>query len=1320
MSLRLFVRLIAATFGVLLVATAGAQIPQTERDALIALYGSTNGANWNNNTGWNGAPGTECTWFGVTCDDASSSVTNIALYSNNLTGTLSPIGALANLQNFDVDDNKLGGPLPSLAGLTALEGFSAQGNYTQDGNKFSGSIPSLAGLTALKGIYFRFANLSGSVPSLSGLTSLQFFDFGDNQLTGSIPSLQGLASLQGFSVEGNQLTGTIPALDGLPSLNYINVQYNALSGRIPALAGLPALQVFAAAANYLTGPIPPLSGLSALYDFDVGFNDLTGTIPALDGLAQLQSFHVDFNQLNGSLPVLTGLSSLQTFAAQVNQLTGTIPSLSGLPKLVDFEVFDNQLTGPIPALSGLNSLAIFSAGANQLSGSIPSLSGLTALIAFQVDTNQLSGSLPALSGLTALTKFTAYSNQLSGAIPALSGLTSLVTFDVDTNDLTGPIPPLSDLTALKDLEVYSNNLTGPIPSLSGLTVLETFLAQENLLSGSLPALSGSPALVFFHAEKNQLTGSLPSLSGLTALQEFQVYSNQLSGSIPLLTGLTSLVIFDVSGNRLTGNLPSLNGLSALYALRVGDNQLSGPLPQVPQPDNLAAYHSSLCPNALTPTLDPAWDAATGYSPWYDTCTYVESTNGAPTSKDSTQIVLSRDGKIKVFQSLQTDLTSNVANAGGQDIYSVSADGSPVLESLDSSGNKLIGMASLPAISPDGKVIAFLFAPAGAKNQKDLATGQMFAGAQGQAKHQVDLGMGATAANGAANGSPSLAISGDGSTLLAFCSAASNLVAGDGNGARDIFVVNPLDTSVAAQRISVDGAGLELPGDSCEPRLSGDGTRLVFSLSAPILFATPSRQIVLKELTAGKVLLTGQLLPITTDASGHGADADSSEPVINQDGSVIAFTSRADLDGIGTPVDGREVFVSLAQLGGSRLLRRARTGDGTVPDGASEHPQLSDDGTAVVMQTAATNFLQSKALAKEDVAVAPAQCGAIAITTNFFSVAALGGALCTSDGMTVNQSPSISGDGTATGFDSNAAQSNGNTNRNAYAQGIGAHTGTTGTALPNLSGDFSGQWYDPTQSGQGLVIDVANPDANNLRRMILTWFVFSNGQPTWVQGVGYPMAGTGADADTVVVQMDQVGIFQGTSFPRGGTAVTPRLWGSITLTFTDANAGTMSWRSSQTGFGSGSMPIQHFLPVSLPVNDVAGTQISSCYSGNWYNHDQPGHGFELEVLPTSPPLLAVDWFAYSPTGAPVWLHGVGAISGNTAQIDLQIIDGDGAQFPPNFNSSTITQHDWGTVKFTFADSANATMSWNSTFPGYGSGTQPLQPLSQGLLDRRGCK
>jgi hypothetical protein len=202
-------------------------------------------------------------------------------------------------------------------------------------------------------------------------------------------------------------------------------------------------------------------------------------------------------------------------------------------------------------------------------------------------------------------------------------------------------------------------------------------------------------------------------------------------------------------------------------------------------------------------------------------------------------------------------------------------------------------------------------------------------------------------------------------------------------------------------------------------------------------------------------------------------------------------------------------------------------------------------------------------------------------------------------------------------------------------------------------------------------------------------------------------------------MDQVAIFAGKSFPLGEARATPTLWGSITLTFTDANTGRMSWRSAYPGFASGSMPIRHFLAVGLPTDDVPGAQVTACFSGNWFNPAQAGHGFEFEVLSLSPPYLAVDWFAFAPDGSPVWLQGAGPIVGNGAQMHLQLIDGAGAQFPPNYNFGTTVQHDWGTATFTFTDANNGSVTWNSTIAGYGAGTQPLRPIATGLIDRRGC-
>lgn len=61
-------------------------IPATERNVLIDLYNSTNGTTWTNNTGWNGAAGTEDTWDRVNC--FKNYVDSIHLRDNNLVGSI--------------------------------------------------------------------------------------------------------------------------------------------------------------------------------------------------------------------------------------------------------------------------------------------------------------------------------------------------------------------------------------------------------------------------------------------------------------------------------------------------------------------------------------------------------------------------------------------------------------------------------------------------------------------------------------------------------------------------------------------------------------------------------------------------------------------------------------------------------------------------------------------------------------------------------------------------------------------------------------------------------------------------------------------------------------------------------------------------------------------------------------------------------------------------------------------------------------------------------------------------------------------------------
>jgi hypothetical protein len=91
------------------------RIPTDEREALVALYKSTDGEHWNHHVGWLGLEGTECDWHGIWCASIGNPphVTHIQLSNNNLSGVLpADLGALTHLEMLSIHGNHLSGRLP--------------------------------------------------------------------------------------------------------------------------------------------------------------------------------------------------------------------------------------------------------------------------------------------------------------------------------------------------------------------------------------------------------------------------------------------------------------------------------------------------------------------------------------------------------------------------------------------------------------------------------------------------------------------------------------------------------------------------------------------------------------------------------------------------------------------------------------------------------------------------------------------------------------------------------------------------------------------------------------------------------------------------------------------------------------------------------------------------------------------------------------------------------------------------------------------------------------------------------------------------------
>ena len=313
----------------------------TDRDALMALYTATDGANWEKKRRW-GSNNPIGTWYGVTTD-ADSYVTRLDLSENALSGTIPvELGQLSRLQDLDLSYNGLGGAIPKELGQLS----SLQYLYLR-GNKLGGPIPvELGSLAQLQHLNLFDNELSGTIPvELGQLANLTLLYLSSNALSGSIPAALGnLSNLVRLSLGDNALSGSIPAtLGNLPQLVQLNLYSNALSGSIPtALGNLSDLYRLNLSSNALSGSIPAALGhLSELGDLSLHGNDLTGLLPPeLGELSNLTHLKLHSNAgLSGPLPVRFASNLAKLTELQVQNTQVTVPADTALERWLARIVF---------------------------------------------------------------------------------------------------------------------------------------------------------------------------------------------------------------------------------------------------------------------------------------------------------------------------------------------------------------------------------------------------------------------------------------------------------------------------------------------------------------------------------------------------------------------------------------------------------------------------------------------------------------------------------------------------------------------------------------------------------------------------------------------------------------------------------------------------------------------------------------------------------------------------------------------------------------------------------------------------------------------
>jgi Tol biopolymer transport system component len=293
--------------------------------------------------------------------------------------------------------------------------------------------------------------------------------------------------------------------------------------------------------------------------------------------------------------------------------------------------------------------------------------------------------------------------------------------------------------------------------------------------------------------------------------------------------------------------------------------------------------------------------------------------------------ISGDGQFVAFASLATNLTDEDTGGLEQVLIRDRVNMTTMLVSRSGAGAPGDADSSEPAISEDGRYVAFASEAANLLETADTnGVADVFVqdGATGQIIRVSVASNGIEADD--ESGLP--AISADGS-IVAFASRATNLVAGDTNGVADIFV-HDLNAGTT-ERVSVTSSGVQGDAESIGPAISGDGRFVLFQSAATNLVAGDTND-------ASDIFLHDRSIGATTLLSRNGAgdsgnDA-SFDAAISSDGSTAAFASRA-TDLVAGDTNGvADVFVVDLVSGG--ISRVSVDSQGIEADGYSRRPALS--------------------------------------------------------------------------------------------------------------------------------------------------------------------------------------------------------------------------------------------------------------------------------------------------------------------------------------------------------------------------------------------
>ncbi|BAU12161.1 hypothetical protein LEP3755_26900 [Leptolyngbya sp. NIES-3755] len=335
----------------------------------------------------------------------------------------------------------------------------------------------------------------------------------------------------------------------------------------------------------------------------------------------------------------------------------------------------------------------------------------------------------------------------------------------------------------------------------------------------------------------------------------------------------------------------------------------------------------------------------------------EIANGA-----SGNAVISANGRYIVFTSAASNLVAGDSNTA-IDIFWVDRETQQIrLVSRAIAGGSANAASLTPVVSADGLFVAFTSSATNLVNGDTNAQQDVFL--WNSADNSIVL------VSAGSNGTSEQPVMSEDGRFVAFVSAGSNLVSGDTNGQRDVFVWDRTTGAIAL--VSQSTGGVISDGDSSQISISRNGRLIAFTSTARNLAGTPD--VDSDEDVFVRNLETNTTVHVSANQAGGysttpqtGPNAGFSlrafNPVISGNGQYVVFTSDFDNLVAGDANSANDVFRRDLATGTTQLISVNQSGTGSgsgIPgsDGGtgggsgsgSSSPAISNDGRFVVFSS----------------------------------------------------------------------------------------------------------------------------------------------------------------------------------------------------------------------------------------------------------------------------------------------------------------------------------------------------------------------------------